>query len=412
MHRLKNGILCLISTLLMYGTVNAQLTRRDMRKYNKASARYVHNKLDEAEKLLQPLSAKYPQSAAIWNLLAQVQMLNYYNKTETEKLFSFSAGNMTITGTSGEVKRNDSLTGALVSLLNDNRPSKNYLKKSSESWREATLRCEDAELPSVFLRTFFLDTTLDTTPRQNAIKEFNMGEAAFQKQNYTDAISHYQNAIDLDSSFYKARVYMGDAYYSKQDYIVASKYFREAIRLKPNLQEPRKYLVDALYHMHAFQDAEKEAVEALLVYPDVGMFLKLKEVVKAENKHFDRHWMERGVFPNTVGDQPLNEKGDRDWMEYINGFSLIEKYCDKDGIIVQKNDLSKSHYAEVFSWEYMLKKTSSEKFPFARKMQQAGFLDCYVMLSEYHYDFNAQFQHFSKHNRERLKSYVELLMSM
>jgi tetratricopeptide (TPR) repeat protein len=239
-----------------------------------------------------------------------------------------------------------------------------------------------------------------------------LGETAFQKQNYTEAIAHYQKAIDLDSVFYKAILYIGDAYYSKQDYTVATQYFRKAIELRPELLDPRKYLVDALCQMKAFQEAETEVIDALIVYPDVGLFLKLQEVAKARNKHFERHWMERGVFPNTVGDQPLNEKGDRDWMEYINGFSLIEKYCNKDGIIIQKNELTKSHYAEVFSWEYMLKKTAPDKFLFARKMQQAGYLDCYVMLSEYHFDFNAQYQHFAKHNKDRLRSYFELIMSL
>jgi len=396
----------------MHGTACAQITKHDLRKYNKARARYEQVKYDEAEKILRPLSKKYPKSAMIWNLLAQVQMNNYYKKTEADKLFSFSTSNISISGSDGPTKASDSLAGALVRILNEMKPSKIYFKNAAATWREATLKCEDAELPSMLLRTFFLDTDHDSTPGQASIKEFNLGENAFQKQNYTEAIQHYQKAVDLDSTFYKARLYMGDAYYGKKDYVFASRYFREAVRIHPNLQEPRKYLVDALYHMQAFKEAENEAVDALLVYPDVGMFLKLEEVARAENKHFQRHWMERVVFPNTVGDQPLNEKGDRDWMEYINGFSLIEKYCDKDGIIVQKNDLTKTHYAEVFSWEYMLKKTPSDKFVFARKMQQAGFLDCYVMLSEYHFDFNAQYQHFAKQNKERLKSYVELLMSL
>ncbi len=399
----------LLIALLQYIPANGQITHRDQKKYNKAVSKYDLTKYDEAEKILQPLCKKYPNTNFLWDVLAQVQLKNYYKKTETEKHFNFS---VTTSGKDGKSKTNDSLAGALVRMLNSNQPSRIYFKKSVDTWREATLRCSEAEIPSMLLRTFFLDPALDSAVGQNALKEFNQGEQAFQKQNYNEAIVHYQKAIDLDSTFYKARLYMGDAYYGKEDYVFASRYFRDAVRLRPALQEPRKYLVDALYHMHAFQEAETEAIDALLVYPDVGMFLKLDIVAKADNKHFDRHWIERGVFPNMMGDQPLNEKGDRDWMEYINGFSLIEKYCDKDGIIVQKNDLTKSHYAEVFSWEYMLKKTSSDKFLFARKMQQAGFLDCYIMFSQYHFDFNAQYQHFAKQNRERLKSYVELLMSL
>jgi tetratricopeptide (TPR) repeat protein len=412
MAAIKRIFTCSFYFLLLFYSASAQLGRHDLKTYKKAKVKYDLQNYDKAEKELRPLSVKYSHSADVWNLLAQVQLMNYYRKTENEKMFNFSTAQKQGSGEITETLTNDSLTGALMRMLNDSRPSKIYLKKSADIWREATLKCEGAELPSLLLRSFFLEVIHDSTPSPDASIAFNRGEAAFQIENFTEAINDYQKAIDLDSTFYKARLYMGDAYYSKQEYVVATRYFREAVRLQPGLLEPRKFLVDALVHMHALPEAKKEAVDALIVYPDVGMFLKLEEISKAGTAHFERHWMERGVFPNTVGDQPLNEKGDRDWMEYINGFSLIEKYCNKEGIVVRKNELTKSHYAEVYSWEYMLSKTSTDKFLFARKMQQAGFLDCYVMLTEYHFDFHAQYQHFAKHNKERLRSYVDLLMSM
>jgi tetratricopeptide (TPR) repeat protein len=346
-------------------------------------------------------------------LLAQTQVRNYYQRSKADMIFGLAKRDTATTPTTAATLRKDSLDRIFVRMMNDGRPSKRYFNHLVDTWREATLKCSGAELPSMLLRTFLLDCLpSDTVFNIKALPAFQLGEDALQKQNYADAIGYFKQALAADSTFFKALMDLGNAYYFKKEYVQAVTVFRQAVRLRPLLQEPRKYLVDALYHMEAFDEAQQEAINALIIYPEVSMFIKLQDVARAEHRNFDRHWTERVVFPNTVGDQPLNEKGDRDWMEYINGFSIVEKYCNKDGLIVQKNELTKTGYAEIFSWEYMLRKTPPDKFLFARKMQQAGFLDCYVMLSEYHIDFNAQYQDFAKNHPEKLKAYLEMLMSL
>jgi tetratricopeptide (TPR) repeat protein len=409
----KSGLLILlVICFFIPSQVYAQLVKRDARRLARAEKYYEALKFDEAEELLLPLSKKYPYSSSIWNLLAQVQVRNYYQRSQKDMIFALSRRDSSNSLSTSERTRRDSLDKIFIRLMNEGRPSKRYMDRSVNCWREATLKCADAEFPSTLLRTFLLDPVVSDIPSDSStFVSFSSGEEAFQKQNFADAISAFEKTVTLDSTCFKAWISLGNAYYFNRDYLAASHAFRRAVSLRPGLQEPRKYLVDALYHLHSFDEAQEEAIQALIIYPETSMFLKLEEVAKARHKSFDRHWTERIVFPNTVGDQPLNEKGDRDWMEYINGFSLVEKFCNKDGIITQKNNLTKSPYAEVFSWEYMLRKTGSEKFPFARKMQQEGYLDCYVMLSEYHIDFNAQYQDFAKRNKERIKSYLELLMN-
>jgi tetratricopeptide (TPR) repeat protein len=390
---------------------SAQVSKRDNRKFRQAKTRYLAWKYDDAEKILLPLCKKYEHESALWDFTAEVQMLNYYSKEKKDDI-SFLSKTLP-PGSTAEEQQKDSISRIFLNKLDAVRPSRYYLRHCINTWREATLKCPDAVMPSMLIRMFMVDPVLtDSSGNTSAILEFHEGEKCFKKQNYADAISHYNQALQYDSSYYRARLYLGDAYFSNHDYVFATRYFRQAIRKNPRLQEPRKYLVDALFQMQAYEEARKEAMDALILYPEVSLFQKLEEVAKAQNLHFDRHWIERVVFPNQMGDQPLNEKGDRDWMEYINGFSLIEKYCDKDGIVIQKNELTQTRYAEVFAWEYMLKKTAADKFTFARKMQLAGYLDCYVMLSQYHIDFNSQYQHFARQNKDRLKAYLDLLMQI
>ncbi|MFI5150633.1 MAG: tetratricopeptide repeat protein [Bacteroidia bacterium] len=390
-------------------SADAQLSNRDSRKLRKAHSAYLAMNYDAAEKMLTVLCKKYEHDASLWNFMSEIQLFNYYSKARKDDISSLYKKLPPDAGP--EERKRDSLSRIFLSKLETVRPSRYYLLSCTNTWRSATLKCPDAEIPSMLLRMFMLDpVTTDSSENNLAVLEFRQGQNCFKKQNYADAIIHYHQALQYDTSYYQARLYLGDAYFSNREYVSATASFRDAVKRKPLLQEPRKYLVDALLQMEAYEEARKEAIEALILYPEASLFLKLGQVAKAQHRSFDRHWTERIVFPNQMGDQPLNEKGDRDWMEYINGFSLIEKFCDKDGIIVGKNELTQTRYAEVYAWEYMLKKTQADKFLFARKMQQAGYLDCYVMLSQYHVDFNAQYQHFASRNKERLKAYLDLLM--
>ena len=59
----------------------------------------------------------------------------------------------------------------------------------------------------------------------------------------------------------------------------------------------------------------------------------------------------------------------------------------------------------------MLKKsdTDEKEFGFARKMQDAGYLDCFAMVSMFHISFWDQYKAFrdADGNRARIKTYIE-----
>jgi len=62
---------------------------------------------------------------------------------------------------------------------------------------------------------------------------------------------------------------------------------------------------------------------------------------------------------------------------------------------------------EVYSWEFMLDKGQGSELSFARKMNEAGYLDCYVFISMYHISFHEQFAKWSKDNKDRVKTYID-----
>ena len=104
--------------------------------------------------------------------------------------------------------------------------------------------------------------------------------------------------------------------------------------------------------LHKWNDAYEECKNAIVVYPDVGMFLKLKTIAEELDKKHNRHWMARFNFPNDtkISQAPLNNAP---WSYYRNAKAEVASDCSDDGIISGKSGSEK--YLEVYSWTKMLK---------------------------------------------------------
>lgn len=174
----------------------------------------------------------------------------------------------------------------------------------------------------------------------------------------------------------------------------------------PNKLEPRKYLVDAYINMDLWEDAEKACIEAIFVYPGSGMFDKLAYIVQNQNLRLNKHWMIRNFEPN-VAFSEQNQLSEEPWKYYREAKEKILPYCDSLGIIIKPNTLTEQKYLEAYCWEYMLDNSKDEKLDFARSMQKKGFLDCYVLLSMYHFSVYKQYTDFSANNKEKLTEYIK-----
>jgi len=76
-------------------------------------------------------------------------------------------------------------------------------------------------------------------------------------------------------------------------------------------------------------------------------------------------------------------------------------------IITQPNPLTSAKYLEVYAWEEMLNNSDSNDLAEARRMQKEGYLDCYVLVTCYHYDFYNQYIDFVKNNPDKVVEYYE-----
>ncbi len=410
---LKAPISILAFCFLMLSAANsfAQSNPLD-KKLGKAQELVQDNKTDDAEKYVVKLLAEYPDFGDGWDMLASIRYLQYKDTKPLQAQISVTAKDEK--GKEVTLK-NDSLTNQLMEMLSKISLPQIAYSKYIYTLRKATAMSKDAVRSCMLLRRIFVDINVDSNVNKKALKYFNEGDEEFSNKNYTKAATLYKRATEEQPEFYKAQMYLGDCYYATKDYTEAINAFRIAKDKYPDLLEPSKYLTDALGKLGQYEKAYDEAVRSFTIYPDFSMAMKMDDAAYMTNKKVNIIWTPRGVLPNKVedtGKNGLNEYSDHDtaadgspWKYYQAANDKINRYCDKNGIITKSNDLTKSRYMEVYGWEEMLKNSTDPLLNEARKMEKQNFLDCYVLVTCFHYDFYDQYLDFIAHNRDKVARY-------
>lgn len=155
------------------------------------------------------------------------------------------------------------------------------------------------------------------------------------------------------------------------------------------------------------------------VYPDLSLMQKLDDAVYQNNKKMDIKWMPRKVFPNKIENDSSNDnfntyedpdkmEAKNEWVFYKKALNKIKDYCNKKGVIVNSNKLTNSNYLEVYSWEEMISNSpANAELDEAKRIQKEGYLDCYVLVTCFHYDIYDQYTDFVSKNKSKLADYYK-----
>lgn len=399
------------------------------KKMQKAYDLAGKGKIEDADKYVVKLLEEHPDYGSGWDYLCKLRYKEYKDSKMSDNLFG---GNVTITTTDkdgkkstvtadsdGKAEGSDSLAVALMDMLTKIKPSQVAYNKYLYTMRLGTLMAQDANECSLLLRINLIDPRVDTAVSKKALNYFNDAEDEFGKKNYEQAAKLYKRAIDNQPDFYKASLYLGDCYYSIGNYADAITSFKTAVSTFPNLIEPRKYLVDAYLKEKLYSNALDESIRSMQVYPELDMAVRLDDAAYMMDKKVDIKWTPRPVFPNKMpGDTSKQELNtyhpDKElavssgpWTFYTAAFAKIKDNCNEKGIIVKPTALTQSRYMEVYSWEEMLKNSNDPALDEARRMQKDSYLDCYVLVSCFHYDFYDQYLDFAAKNPDRIAEYYK-----
>ena len=274
--------------------------------------------------------------------------------------------------------------------------------------REATLRSRsvraDANLRALFF-TYEPDTVRVDTAHVNwytdTYESLNKGQLEQGREILDTLIQIYPNSYNVNMSYY---LY----HYFKEDADSAKFYLKKSIELFPDVIEPKENLAKILFGEGNIYRAREQVEQMFALYQGQDMKSYLSEVLFLEDKQLNDRRVNRPIFPNQMGIDYKLQKNH--WKDYQEAKLKVEAFTETTGMI-KENDITDQQYLEIYSWQKMLDKNRHDKpeeLGFAYEMEEKGLLDCYVFFSNFHVDFAAQAEHFSRseENRERMISFV------
>lgn len=386
------------------------------KKIDKIYSLVEKSKYKEADEQLEKLLEENPEFGNGWDYLAKLRYKEYKDLKATDGIFS---GKISVTTTDKNNKtiENDSLVNTLRELLNKHSPSKVAYSKYIYTLRKALLSSTDAYNSSSTLRSLYIDAETDTAVSKKALKYFNDAELEFSKKNYENAAKLYKRAVEEQPDFFKASLYLGDCFYFTKNYVNSTLAFKSAVNTFPNLLEPRKYLIDSYSKEQLYEACLEECIKAMTVYPDITVMEKMEDAAYYLGKKIDIKWTPRLVFPNQLVDTSevdVNEyKPEKvsavkePWTFYKKAMENIKTLCNQKGIMGDANKITNAIYLEVYSWQEMLKNSNDVSLDQARKMEKEGYLDCYVLVTCFHFDIYEQYADFVSKRKEKVIEYYK-----
>lgn len=340
----------------------------------------------------------YPDHVELWDILTQMHVQDLAANKEAF---------------------NTSFEKVIIAALSDNKKTKSkspdvdvlgeYLQSQFALdffLREATLK---AKLPraSRVLRTEKVDPAKpDSLVGADAKNVFYEAEKLFINKDYKASASKYREALALAKGYYfSAELYLGDAYYMIGEFDSSTKYFKSCTQTFPQYIEPHKYLADSYGKQYEFEKSIDACINGIFIYPDVSLFMKIEDATKLLRKKYNDGWIARGCFPYYRKSNTTDAVGP--WADYISYSQKAWEGSDTLGVISNPSLFENEKYAEVYAWKKMLEKhQTNPELAFARDMQSKGYLDCYVFISLYHYDFLNTYRHFILNNKEKATTYL------
>lgn len=279
--------------------------------------------------------------------------------------------------------------------------------------RNATRQTPFADSASHYLRILMVDTIDPDLDVSDEIYEiYEEGLSMYRNNDFVLAAKNYEKAISMAPNFYMAHIRLGDVYYLMSKDTAALTKYQQAALILPRLPDAKYKLALAYYNRGKYTDAAASIIEAIMIYPEAAYIALLKRIMSKMGTTLDTHWIQREVFPLTTAHvyEEIIAKEKTPWWQYQAAKQEVHGYYDSLGM-VRPNEKTTEHYLEMYGWKYMLNRTGTDKFAFARVMQDIGYLDCYVLITLFHQDVYSQFADLVKKEPDKVKKYFYLLLN-
>ena len=117
---------------------------------------------------------------------------------------------------------------------------------------------------------------LDELPANGAIKfsdnsavdqAMHLGEAAFARRDFDEALNDYAKARELEPTNYSATLFTANTYDRKKDFAEAAEWYERAMRIDPNVETAYRYYADMLAKQGNMAKARSMLIRAAVAEP-------------------------------------------------------------------------------------------------------------------------------------------------
>jgi tetratricopeptide (TPR) repeat protein len=95
----------------------------------------------------------------------------------------------------------------------------------------------------------------------------NVGEAAFARRDFDEALTIYAKALELEPTNYSATLFTANTYDRKNDFARASQWYERAMRLDPDIETAFRYYADMLAKRRDMAKARSMLIQAVVAEP-------------------------------------------------------------------------------------------------------------------------------------------------
>ena len=94
-----------------------------------------------------------------------------------------------------------------------------------------------------------------------------LGEAAFARRDFDEAIKNYSKVLEFDPKNYSAALFVGDSYFAAKKFDQAGEWYEKAVAIDPNRETAYRYHADMLTKNGDMAGARKKAIQAVVAEP-------------------------------------------------------------------------------------------------------------------------------------------------
>lgn len=267
--------------------------------------------------------------------------------------------------------------------------------------------------------------------REDVDQAMKGAEADFARGDFDKAREGYLRVMLVDPNNYDAALFTGDVFFKQHAYGSAGEWFARAIQIDPNREAAYRYWGDALAAMGKEDEARSEFIEAVVADPyNKRSWVGLQNWLKRNKVELNNVRLKDGAaitqkdrknISITIDDSGLKKKDAPDglaWMTY--GMSRASWQGDqfkkefpnepKYRRTLKEESGSLGLMITVLKEQKGYQKKVTELDPSLQaliKIQEAGFLDPFVLLNRADTGIAQDYAAYRAANRDKIRSYLD-----